>query len=73
MYATTEQVSIAAQNLTHTLGGFFSLLLGILRTAFCVLIDCALSVFHTIVRNPLLLIVFAVCFIVRVRHKYPKR
>lgn len=73
MYSTTEQVNIAAQNVTHGMGAFFSLLLNLLYSAFCVLVECAMTVFHTVVNNPLLLIVCAVCFIVWTRRKYPKR
>lgn len=69
MYTTSEQVYVAANNLTDNIGGLFSELVRLIFALLNTLIDCVMYAFNCIISNPILL-VFVFCFVYYVRRKY---
>lgn len=70
MYTTNEQIYTAANNLTNNIGGFFSEIVQLIFALLNTLIECAMYAFNCIISNPILLIVFLLCFRYYVRRKY---
>lgn len=70
MYTTSEQVYSAAYNLTDNIGGFFSELVRLIFALLNTLIDCAMYAFNSIISNPILLILFVLCFVYYIHCKY---
>lgn len=70
MYTTSEQVYMAANNLTDNVGELFYELVRLIFALLNTLVECAMYVFDCIISNPLLLLVFVFCFMYYVRRKY---
>lgn len=73
MYTTSEQVYTAANSLTNNIGRFFSELVRLIFALLNTLIDCVMYAFNCIISNPILLILFVLCFVYYIHCKYYNR
>lgn len=70
MYTTSEQVYTATNSLADNIGGFFSELVRLIFALLNTLIDCGMYVFNCIISNPILLVLFVLCFVYYIHCKY---